>query len=88
MPFLSPGDLPDPGVEPRSPALQADALSSEPPGKPWMSPADVGNLISGSSAFSKSSRNIWKFLANVLLQPGLDFEHNLTRDTPESVSVV
>ena len=34
LPFPSPGDLPDPGVEPRSPALQADALSSEPPGKP------------------------------------------------------
>ena len=30
----SPGDLPNPGIEPRSPALQADALSSEPPGKP------------------------------------------------------
>ena len=34
LPFPSPGDLPDPGIEPRSPALQADALSSEPPGKP------------------------------------------------------
>ena len=34
LPVPSPGDLPDPGVEPRSPALQADALSSEPPGKP------------------------------------------------------
>ena len=32
LPFLSPGDLPDPGIEPRSPALQADALTSEPPG--------------------------------------------------------
>ena len=31
--FPSPGDLPDPGIEPRSPALQADALPSEPPGK-------------------------------------------------------
>ena len=33
LPFPSPGDLPNPGIEPRSPALQADALSSEPPGK-------------------------------------------------------
>ena len=33
LPFPSPGDLPDPGIEPRSPALQADALISEPPGK-------------------------------------------------------
>ena len=39
-------------------------------------PADVGNLISGSSAFSKSSLNIWKFMVHVLLNPGLDnFEH-------------
>ena len=34
LPFPSPGDLPDPGLEPGSPALQADALPSEPPGKP------------------------------------------------------
>ena len=33
LPFPSPGDLPDPGIELRSPALQADALPSEPPGK-------------------------------------------------------
>ena len=41
LPFPSPGDLPNPGIEPGSPALQADTLSSEPPGKPkgaldWM----------------------------------------------------
>ena len=37
---------------------------------------DVGNLISGSSAFSKSSLNIWKFMDYVLLKPGLkNFEH-------------
>ena len=41
-------------------------------------PADVGNLISGSSAFSKSSLNIWKFLVHILLKPSLEnFEHNL-----------
>ena len=33
LPFASPGDLPDPGIEPRFPALQADALTSEPQGK-------------------------------------------------------
>ena len=33
LPFPSPGDLPDPGIEPGSPALRAEALSSEPPGK-------------------------------------------------------
>ena len=39
-------------------------------------PMDVGNLIFGSSAFSKSSLNIWKFMVHVLLKPGLEkFEH-------------
>ena len=39
-------------------------------------PMDVGNLISDSSAFSKSSLNIWKFMVHVLLKPGLEnFEH-------------
>ena len=39
-------------------------------------PTDVGNLISGSSAFSKSSLHIWKFMAHLLLKPGLEnFEH-------------
>ena len=37
LPFPYPGDLPDPGIEPESPALQADFLPSEPPGKPLMS---------------------------------------------------
>ena len=46
-------------------------------------PMDVGNLISGFSAFSKSSLNIWKFLVLVLLKPGFKnfeyyFEHSLT----------
>ena len=35
-------------------------------------PADVGNLISGSSGFSKSSLNIWKFTVHILLKPGLE----------------
>ena len=40
---------------------------------------DVGNLISGSSAFSKTSLNIWKFMVHVLLKPGLEnFEHYFT----------
>ena len=42
-------------------------------------PSDVGNLISGSSAFSKSSLNIWKFTVHVLLKLGLEnFEHDFT----------
>ena len=39
-------------------------------------PTDIGNLISGSSAFSKTSLNIWKFAVHVLLKPGLEnFKH-------------
>ena len=39
-------------------------------------PVDAGNLIAGSSAFSKSRLNIWKFLVHALLKPSLkDFEH-------------
>ena len=42
-------------------------------------PADVGNLIFDSSAFSKTSLNIWKFMVHVLLKPGLEnFEHYFT----------
>ena len=42
-------------------------------------PADVGNFISGSSAFSKSSLNIWKFMVHILLKPGLEnFEQYFT----------
>ena len=42
-------------------------------------PADVGNLISGSSAFSKTSLNIRKFTVHILLKPGLEnFEHYFT----------
>ena len=42
-------------------------------------PTDVGNLISGSSAFSKTSLNIRKFMVHILLKPGLEnFEHYFT----------
>ena len=42
-------------------------------------PTDVGNLISGSSAFSKTSLNIWNFMVHILLKPGLEnFEHYFT----------
>ena len=42
-------------------------------------PIDVGNLISGSSAFSKTNLNIWKFTDHILLKPGLEyFEHYFT----------
>ena len=42
-------------------------------------PTDIGNLISGSSTFSKSSLNIWRVLVHKLLKPGLEnFEHYFT----------
>ena len=47
-------------------------------------PLDVGNLISGSSAFSKTNLNIWKFTVHVLLKPGLEnFEHHFTSMSDE-----
>ena len=52
-------------------------------------PADVGNLISGSSTFLKSSLYIWKFLVHVLLKPGLkDFENYLQFSSVQSLSRV
>ena len=42
-------------------------------------PEDIGNLVSGSSAFSKTSLNIWKFMVHILLKPGLEnFENCFT----------
>ena len=42
-------------------------------------PVDVGKLMSGSSAFSKTSLNIWNFTVNILLKPGLEnFKHHFT----------
>ena len=52
LPFPFPGDLPNPGIEPRSPALQADALPLEPPGKPqidWETVETVSDFILGGS---------------------------------------
>ena len=44
LPFSSPGDLPDPGIEPGSPALQGDSLLTEPPGKPWEIQKELNKL--------------------------------------------
>ena len=48
LPFPSPGDLPDPGIEPRSPTLRADALTSEPPGKKYLTSHRCGSNQSGA----------------------------------------
>ena len=67
MPFPSPGDLPDPGIEPGSPALQADALPPEPPGKSMgatktLAPHHVPQLLSLHTAtktqHSQTNKNV------------------------------
>ena len=45
LPFPSPGDLPDPGIELRSPTLQTDALLSEPPGKPMVCEVYLSKIV-------------------------------------------
>ena len=55
----------------------------------FQDPADVGNLISGSSAFSKTSLNIWKFMVHELLKPGLEnLEHYFASVSDECNCVV
>ena len=49
LPFPSPGDLPNPGIEPGPPVLQADALYSEPPGKPQLKGWRLFNMQVGDS---------------------------------------
>ena len=66
LPFPSPGDLPNPGIEPRSPALQADALTSEPPGKP------LPNKVCRCASMCVSSDNsfFWVLDKSPLSGPG------------------
>ena len=52
LPLLSPGDLPDPGIEPRSPALESDALTSEPPGKQFINNLHKSLSIKTFGSFS------------------------------------
>ena len=61
LPFPHPEDLPDPGIEPRSPTLQADALTSEPPGKPPNVRPDTIKLVeenTGKTLFDINHSNI------------------------------
>ena len=50
LPFPSPGDLPDPGIKPWSPAFQADALTSEPPGNPYAIPCTWSKIARGANS--------------------------------------
>ena len=78
LPFLSPGDLPNPGIEPRSPALEADTLPTEPPGKPtpWKESYDQPrqhierqrhysvNKGPSSQGYGFSSSHVWMYVLN------------------------
>ena len=59
LPFPSPGDLPDPGIEPRSPTFQAEALTSEPPGKPTSSHSDRREMVPHCDFDLNFSDNEW-----------------------------
>ena len=61
LPFPSPEDLPDPGIEPGSPTLQADALPSEPPGKQFRSLCEitVESTISESVLFFNKDHDLF-----------------------------
>ena len=56
LPFPSPGDLPDPGIKPGCPALQADSLPSEPPGKPRQSGACAN--IEAEASLERTDREV------------------------------
>ena len=58
LPFLSPGDLPDPGIKPRSPALQADSSPFEPPGKPKNTGVNSLSLLQGNFLIQESNRGL------------------------------
>ena len=66
MPFPSPGDLPKPGIEPGSPALQADVLPSEPPGKLEERSQNSLESLKLSSKATKSEEEISAFGGNMI----------------------
>ena len=72
MPFPSPGDLPNPGIEPGSPALQADALPSEPPGKPYNIYKNISWGFRGSTNGKGSTCNAGDAAGALDSIPGLE----------------
>ena len=69
LPFFSVGDLPNPGIEPGSPVLQADALLSETPGKPIYLPISIYHLIQHFTAmFCNAFSFVYVFLAQSRLK--------------------
>ena len=74
LPFPSPGDLPDPGIEPRSPAFQADALPSEPPGKPGQSRLTLNVPSPGLPPLVNSILHLWASRKYFTSSPRPQFE--------------
>ena len=72
LPCLPPGDLPNPGIKPRSPKLQADSLLSEPPGKPWC-PLMLPKWIDGKLTFLKGLQYAKLSLKGMLLLTNFSF---------------
>ena len=66
LPFPSPGDLPDPGIKPRSPTLQADALTSEPPGKPHDCTVEVTNRFKGLDLIDRVLEELWMEVRDIV----------------------
>ena len=78
VPFLSPGDLSDPGIEPRSPALQADSLPSELLGKPWGNSQPITSRKMGTSVLKPEG--------NEFLQQSVSLERMLNQPCPPTLS--
>ena len=76
LPFPSPGDLPDPGIEPRSPALQADALPSEPPGKPQGKTCHIWKKKWGGMRVRIYCSKLWLSWPSQLLQLLCQYPHH------------
>ena len=66
LPFPSPGDLPDPGIEPRSPKLQADTLTSAPPGKPYYLRLDEEKGVWGWGSGGESYGKVTSLVRSVM----------------------
>ena len=66
LPFPSPGDLPDPGIEPGSPTLEADALTSEPPGKPISLTEYISNKSQWKNGVDKENFTLINFQEHIL----------------------
>ena len=75
LPFPSPGDLPDPGLEPRSPALQVDALTSEPPGVPMGRLKQL--LIREGRGFETREKQLTAALGQDSVSPSMDTHNSI-----------